>query len=80
VSDSFKVGDHIEVTAKPNHESFGAIRGTALDERGIAGLAAFSMLLPDDYAGKAQRLTFSLNYVDVKRLFSADVARNQKED
>ena len=35
MSDTFKVGDFIEVTAKPETTDFGTIRGTALDERGL---------------------------------------------
>ena len=74
MSDTFKVGDFIEVTAKPETTDFGTIRGTALDERGLTGLAAFDIQIGGGQM--KQVLSFNLNYVDVKRLFAADVARN----
>lgn len=65
----FKVGDFIEVTPqerdKGTDKDFGVIRGTALDERGLTGLASFRVV-PNGMEGV---LVFDLNHHDVKRLF-----------
>lgn len=66
----FKRGDYIEVTAKSVQDDFGVVRGTALDDRQYFGYAAFRLA---DTNGNV--LTYNLNFVTVKLLHSADIAR-----
>lgn len=74
-NDVFFEGDLIEVRtrSKEAKKDFGTIRGSALVSRGRTGVASFRMQLPD-----AQELEFNLNYVIVRTLFSADVARETR--
>lgn len=63
------MGDFIEVTPtdkdKGTYKDFGAIRGTALDERGYTGWSDFR-IRPN---GTDMVLNFNLNFVEVKNLF-----------
>lgn len=66
----FRKGDFIEVT----DENGAVYRGTALHTRRFWGWASFDLLLQ----GRGDILTFNLNYVEVKRLFDASVARDMR--
>jgi hypothetical protein len=75
----FKRGDYIEVTPVKSDldtgRDFGIIRGTALEDRGLTGLATFSMAL--NIAGRVKVIALNLNFVEVRTLFRADVARGE---
>jgi hypothetical protein len=77
--EGFTKGDLIEVTTlekwKGTFRDFGTIRGTALDTRGLSGPARFKMWL--NSPGLQAELEIDLNYVDVKTVFTAMVARGE---
>lgn len=75
--EGFTKGDLIEVTTRERwagtFRDFGTIRGTAMDTRGQGDPAKFHLWL--NAPGNNNLLTLDLNYVDVKTVFTADVAR-----
>lgn len=64
--ETFKTGDHIQVTDPER----GTVKGTALTELNSFGLSGFDMLTED-----GQYLTFNANHVAIVVLFRADIAR-----
>lgn len=77
--EGFTKGDLIEVTTlekwKGTFRDFGTIRGTAMDTRGRSGEAKFRLWL--NSPGLQAELTIDLNYVDVKTVFDAMLARGE---
>ncbi len=77
--EGFVKGDLIEVTTLEKwagtFRDFGTIRGTALDTRGMSGPASFRLWL--NSPGLQAEITIDLNYVNVKTLFTAMVARGE---
>jgi hypothetical protein len=77
--EGFVKGDLIEVTTRKQwvgtFRDFGTIRGTALDTRGLGGPSSFKLWL--NSPGLQAELTIDLNYVDVKTVFAALVARGE---
>lgn len=72
MSRGFKVGDYIEVRTEDS-----VLRGTAMTDHGDGiGYAYFEIKIE----GTDKVLDFNSNFVGVKRLFSADVARNLGSD
>jgi hypothetical protein len=75
--EGFREGDHIEVTTqekwKGTFRDFGTLRGTAMDTRGLTGMASFRLWM--NAPGNNNTVQLDLNYVDVRVLFVPDVAR-----
>lgn len=72
-------GDHIEVTPVEarlgTSYDFGVLRGATLTTLERIGSSVFVMQLDVDPGGAKRELVFNCNFVDVKVLFRAEVAR-----
>jgi len=77
--EGFKKGDLIEVTTRKQwagtFRDFGTIRGTAMDTRGLGDPARFRVWL--NSPGLQAEIEVDLNYVDVKTVFVAMLARGE---
>lgn len=73
-------GDFIEVTPTPENvgtpKDFGVIRGTTLTTMGTIGYATFEVQV--EVGGQTIVIGLNCNFVDVKVLFDAKVARSHE--